>query len=276
MPSSIATEASLPSAAPVSPAAGVGHSWREVLRRPLPGMRREPLTRATLRFVVGRYGPRVLDIEGLEHLDPRRDPAIVVMNHTTRAEALIVPSCLIFHRGGKRVQFIADWNSLLLPGVGWCMRRSGVIVVARKDAKPKWLNFLKPFYRPEHPPMESAKRILRAGGAVGIFPEGRAHRDPLRMLRGSTGAARLSLETGVPVVPVGIRFPEHEGLRPVDDSEKMRVMIGAPIRPPAAGADGAMPTHAVRDWHAHVMTAVAALAGKEWPHSAAPSPLSPS
>lgn len=245
------------------------HSWRTAFRRPLPWMRWEPASQAGLRFLVGHYGPRVVDIVGLEHLDPRRDPAIVVMNHTTRAEALIVPSCLIFHRGGKCVHFIADWNSLLLPGVGWCMRMSGVIVVVRKDAKPKWLNILKPLYRPKHPPMESAKRILQAGGAVGIFPEGRAHRDPLRMLRGSTGAARLSLETGVTVVPVGICFPEHEGLRPVDDSERMRVVIGARINPPAAGADGAMPPHAVRDWHVRVMTAVATLAGKKWPHHAA-------
>ena len=133
------------------------HSWRAAWRQPLPWMRWQPFTRVTLRFLIGRYGWSVPEIEGLEHLDPKNDPVIVVVNHTTRAEALMVPSCLLFHRGGKRVHFIADWNSLLLPGVGWCMRCSGVIVVVRKDAKPKWLNILKALYTPKHPPMEAAR-----------------------------------------------------------------------------------------------------------------------
>jgi 1-acyl-sn-glycerol-3-phosphate acyltransferase len=246
----------------VSPASE--RSWRAVWRQPLPWMKGEPLTRLGTRALVGWTGQRIIEIEGLEKVDPKHDPFILVLNHTIRPEALIVPAALLFHRGGKRLHFIADWNSLLLPGVAWFMRRSRVIVLVKKDARPKFLNVLKPLYRSKVPPFEQARQILAAGGVVGIFPEAKAHLDPVKMLPGSPGAARLSLETGVPVVPVGISFPEHRGLLPVSKSEKMRVVIGDKLHPKVSSRDGRVSTAAVREWHAEIMTTVARLAGKQW------------
>ncbi|HEV2863351.1 MAG TPA: lysophospholipid acyltransferase family protein [Pyrinomonadaceae bacterium] len=50
---------------------------------------------------------------------------------------------------------------------------------------------------------------LRGGGAVMIFPEGARAGADGELARFKTGAARLALEAGVPVLPVTIRGGEH-------------------------------------------------------------------
>ena len=51
--------------------------------------------------------------------------------------------------------------------------------------------------------LKKAEEALRAGACVIVYPEGTASRDPdLWPMVGKTGAARLALTTGAPVVPV--------------------------------------------------------------------------
>ena len=51
--------------------------------------------------------------------------------------------------------------------------------------------------------LRQAERALRAGACVIVYPEGTASRDPgLWPMVGKTGAARLALTTGAPVIPV--------------------------------------------------------------------------
>jgi 1-acyl-sn-glycerol-3-phosphate acyltransferase len=51
--------------------------------------------------------------------------------------------------------------------------------------------------------LKKAEQALRAGACVIVYPEGTASRDPdLWPMVGKTGAARLALTTGAPVVPV--------------------------------------------------------------------------
>jgi 1-acyl-sn-glycerol-3-phosphate acyltransferase len=51
--------------------------------------------------------------------------------------------------------------------------------------------------------LKQAEEALRAGACVIVYPEGTASRDPdLWPMVGKTGAARLALTTGAPVVPV--------------------------------------------------------------------------
>ena len=51
--------------------------------------------------------------------------------------------------------------------------------------------------------LKQAERALRKGDAVIVYPEGTASRDPdLWPMVGKTGAARLALTTGAPVVPI--------------------------------------------------------------------------
>jgi 1-acyl-sn-glycerol-3-phosphate acyltransferase len=51
--------------------------------------------------------------------------------------------------------------------------------------------------------LKQAERALRAGACVIVYPEGTATRDPdLWPMVGKTGAARLALSTGAPVIPI--------------------------------------------------------------------------
>ena len=51
--------------------------------------------------------------------------------------------------------------------------------------------------------LKQAEQALRAGACVIVYPEGTATRDPdLWPMAGKTGAARLALTTGAPVIPI--------------------------------------------------------------------------
>ncbi|MFM1815633.1 MAG: hypothetical protein RLZ98_2328 [Pseudomonadota bacterium] len=219
--------------------------------------------RTLLRSMAMLSRRRVIAVHGLEHIAPERDPFILALNHTTRGEALWVPGMLVLLRHGRRIHFFADWNFRMIPGVGLLYRRAGAITVPRKPARPRFLNVLKPLFTDKLPPMEQARRHLASGRPVGIFPEGTVNRDPARLLRGRYGAARLSLETGVPVVPAGIRFPgTHDGAPPTE-STPFELHIGPPLSPPLT-SNNKIPQQAVQNLHAEIMTALSRLSGKSW------------
>jgi 1-acyl-sn-glycerol-3-phosphate acyltransferase len=51
--------------------------------------------------------------------------------------------------------------------------------------------------------LDALVQALREGGAVIIYPEGTTTKQPeLWPMRGKTGAARLALLTGAPIVPI--------------------------------------------------------------------------
>ncbi len=75
--------------------------------------------------------------------------------------------------------------------------------------------------------IETAVALARAGHVIAMFPEGTRRRKGLRKRREAqahTGAARIALEAGVPLVPAGIKGTDGLArLRP------LRVRYGAPI-----------------------------------------------
>lgn len=233
-------------------------------RRPLPHLDDEPATKWICRGLTALARRRwLLEVEGLEHVAPERDPFVLASNHSQRPEAVLLPTLLIFHRHGEKVRFLADWPMMLVPGVAMLYRRSGVIPVFGKSARPALLNPLKRFFRREEgTSWQRARRVLEAGGSVGVFPEGTMNRRPGRLLRGRPGAALLALQAGVPVVPTGIRFPRHRGDGPIGDGERFAVRFGAPLEPPAVEENEAK-TEA-RAFHARIMREIACLSGKSW------------
>jgi 1-acyl-sn-glycerol-3-phosphate acyltransferase len=238
-------------------------SARAVLSWPLPDL--QLIDRALVRGVALLARRRVHSITGLEHIASGRDPFILALNHGTRLEALLVPPFLFLLRSGERIHFMADWNFRMVPGIDLLYRRAGVITIARKPARPRFLNALKPLFTDAMPPAEQARRHLAAGRSVGVFPEGTVNRDPLRLKRGRPGAAQLSLETGVPVVPVGLRYPAVPRGATIPEGSPMAIDIGAPLAPPAAGQLPYKPAYgAIWAWHGQIMTAIARLSGKSW------------
>lgn len=236
-------------------------TWSRLLVRPLPHLA-SPLDRLLVRGAAA-LARRQVRLEGdWEAVGAQPGGFVLVANHGSRRDALYLPALLVLARGGRPVHFLADWNFRLIPGVGWLYRRAGAITVPRKPARPRFLNYLKPLFELGEAPMAQARQLIARGAPVGIFPEGTVNRDPYRLLRGRFGAARLSLETGVPVVPVGIRFARVRGGL-ADSSGPMTLRLGPALAPLASSLP--MEPTAVRAWHAQIMTALAGLSGREWP-----------
>lgn len=219
--------------------------------------------RLLLRALAILASRQIVAIHGLQHIRPARDPFILAANHSTRRESILVPALLFLHRGGRLVHFLADWNFRLIPGVDLIYARAQVVTVTRKSAKPRFLNAVKPLYRHPQPALERARAHLAAGRAIGLFPEGEVNRNPRTLLRGRRGAARLSIETGVPVVPMGIRFPNADPAHPIPAGCAMELHLGPPLLPPGPTVEQASIT-AVSAWHAVIMTEIARLSGKSW------------
>ena len=232
------------------------------------------MTRAVTRFGLAVARRTVLSVDGVEHISGDRDPFVVVANHSQRLEAVLVPTVLVAFRNGRQIHFMADWPMMMVPGVGLIYRCGEVIPVFGKSARPAFLNRLKPIYQrrlrrlaagdAESPEAgknawQLAADLLRRGKSVGVFPEGTMNRNPHRLLRGRTTAARLAIENGVSVVPVGVRFPAAQD-RPIRDSDAMSIHIGESLSPPSSGADRSQ----VQAFHAEIMGRISQLSGKSW------------
>ena len=168
----------------------------------------------------------------------------------------------MLYRRGRRIHFMADWNYRLIPGIGLVYQRAQTITVTRKSARPRILNLLKPLYRERLSVIERSRAHLLAGRSLGIFPEGRVNSDDKRLTRGRIGAAYLSLQTGVPIIPVGIRLPEAEAGGSAPHSP-LEIHVGPPLRPPGL-ASLRVSIADLRIWHAAIMGEIGRLSGKEW------------
>ena len=105
----------------------------------------------------------------------------------------------------------ADWGSIALFSDGYAKRypvfmiKSAIFEV--KVIGPLMYKFGQlPVFRGRGDAglvLKQAEQALRAGACVIVYPEGTATRDPdLWPMTGKTGAARLALSTGAPVIPI--------------------------------------------------------------------------
>ena len=122
---------------------------------------------------------------GAEHV-PTRGPVILAANHVGFPDFIVVQRAVL--ERGRLVRFLTRYDVWSVPGVGLAMDRMGHIPVDR--AVPAHAYLL-------------ARRVLREGEAVGVFPEaGISHSFTVRPLM--RGAVALARETGAPVVPVAV------------------------------------------------------------------------
>src|SRR5215469_14152085 len=121
--------------------------------------------------------------EGTSNI-PRRGPVILASNHQSFIDSIFLP--LAVHR---RVTFVAKAEYFESWKTAWFFRAVGMIPLKRDGGSAS------------ERALAAAKDVLRGGGVLGIYPEGTRSPDG-RLYKGHTGVARLSLQTGAPVVPV--------------------------------------------------------------------------
>ena len=236
-------------------------SFGDVIRAPFknsPGF----LSSVSVKLCAALGTRTLVKVDGLENLQAENDPFIVVLNHNQKLEALSVPGVLMYLRDGKMIHFLADWNFCLVPGVWLFYHYGQVITIARKPAKPHFLNIFKPLFTSRESGFSRAQTALAEGRCVGVFPEGTTNRHPTQLLKGFSGAAQLSLKAQAPVLPIGIQFPDHDRTKPIPEHIPMSLNIGRPMRPKPV--EGKPKLEEIRAWHRQIMTAIADLSGKSW------------
>ena len=123
---------------------------------------------------------------GVEKLDPN-GTYVLVANHASFLDIPVILSAL-----PMEIRFFAKKGLFSIPFLGWHIRRSGHLEVARGDARASLKSML-----------EGARLIRERRISVVVFPEG--GRSPDGVIRPFIeGAAYIAIKAGVPVVPVGL------------------------------------------------------------------------
>ncbi len=154
--------------------------------------------------------PYRLRINGTENTPPT-GPLVVVVNHSTFAEGPLVLGAL------PRGTVFLIKRELFVGPIGWILRRMGQLALNR-DA-------------PDRAPLMEAQRILRAGGVIGIFPEG--HRGEGQMTNAENGAAWLATSTGATVLPLACRGTYRAPGRRRRFRPRVDILVGKPLTLPA-------------------------------------------
>jgi len=144
------------------------------------------LTYRVSRAIVHLYVRAMLQLDVVWKCPPPDGPVILAANHPSCTDPFLLP--LMFHRP---IRLLITHNAFQVPGFGSFLRHLGHVPVVRREGLPA---------------LDAARTLLQAGGSVALFPEGRLspRRGGFRAAR--TGAARLAILTGVPVLPIGIHL----------------------------------------------------------------------
>lgn len=194
------------------------------------------------------YRPRV---EGRENL-PREGSVIFASNHLSFIDSIAIPVAV----APRPVHFLAKSSYFEGTGfAGWATRTlftaAGAIPV-RRGAGQAALDAL-----------DQQRQILETGAAVALYPEGTRSLDG-RLYKGRTGVAFLALQTGAPVVPVGLIGTDRVmpvGAKFPSLRERVTIRFGKPLTLTHHGpASSGKARRAATD---EIMTAIHALSGQE-------------
>jgi 1-acyl-sn-glycerol-3-phosphate acyltransferase len=197
---------------------------------------------------------------GQENVPPSGG-VIIAPNHISHFDPLVVAHFV--YGAGRWPRFLAKASVFQVPLVGAFLRKAQQIPVERGSVEAV-------------KSLDALVDALQEGGAVIIYPEGTTTREPdLWPMRGKTGAARLALLTGAPVIPVA-----HWGAQRVFDPRTKKfslrprtpitVIAGKPVD--LSRWQGEAPTRAVLDQMTDaIMTDVRDLLGEI--REAEPPPL---
>jgi 1-acyl-sn-glycerol-3-phosphate acyltransferase len=157
-------------------------------------------------------------IRGTENLPPRPQGCVVAVNHLNWTDVHMVGASLpLSHRPWWIAKIELFGNSLL----AWWFRQMQVIAIRRGKRDLAALT--------------AAEDALRAGAVLIIFPEG--HRsDTGQLQEGRSGAVRLAVRSGCPIVPMAI-WGSEQGLRGAVMRRPVEVRFGEPYHPQVADPD---------------------------------------
>jgi 1-acyl-sn-glycerol-3-phosphate acyltransferase len=149
-----------------------------------------------------------LQVRGREHL-PGGGGFVLAANHSSNFDPWPLGVSLFPRRF---LRFMAK-SELFWPPLGWIVAGAGAFRVRRGERDTEAI--------------ATAVRLCREGHLVVMFPEGTRRAKGLRKrheARAHTGAARIALEAGVPLVPAGIAGTDR-----ISRLAQVRVAYGRPV-----------------------------------------------
>lgn len=151
---------------------------------------------------------------------PKDTGFIVCPNHVTEIDPVVVGHFL--YNNGVMPHFLTKASLFKVPVFGAALRASKQVPVERGGSAAQGS-------------LGVAREVLDDGGGIIIYPEGSLTRDPdYWPMKGRTGAARLALQTGAPVVPIahwGAQelFPRYAKRIYPFPRKRVRVVAGEPV-----------------------------------------------
>jgi 1-acyl-sn-glycerol-3-phosphate acyltransferase len=178
--------------------------------------------------------------------------AVLVANHVSHLDPLTFAHFV--HDNGRMPRFLGKEGLFRVPVVGTILRGAGQIPVYRESSTAA-----KAF--------SAAVEAVQHGECVVIYPEATLTRDPdMWPMKGKTGAARVALLTGAPVIPIAQWGPQ-EVLPPYTKRirlfprKTMRMIAGPPVDlSEFAGRD--LDADVLHEVTEKIMSAIAELLGE--------------
>jgi 1-acyl-sn-glycerol-3-phosphate acyltransferase len=171
------------------------------------------------RVLAGAVVPAIqvaakFEITGEEHL-PDSGAYVIAPNHFSNVDPGTVGAAI--WKTGRMPHFLAKESLFRVPVFGALMTAANQIPVHREGP------------RRGADPVSAAARVVEVGGAVVVFPEGSLTRDPdLWPMRGKTGAVRIALAAGIPIIPAA-HWGDQEIMAPyskkIDIFPRKRVQV---------------------------------------------------
>lgn len=159
------------------------------------------------------------DWRGMEHI-PAEGGFVTAVNHISYVDPLTYAH--FQYESGREAHFLAKSSLFKIPVVGRIIKGAGQIPVYR-DSADAALAF------------RAAVEAVDRGDCVAVYPEGTITRDKdLWPMPGKTGAARIALTTGAPVIPIAqwgaqnllAPYAKRPSLLP---RKTMKVLAGPPV-----------------------------------------------
>ena len=163
-------------------------------------------------FVKLLWNPRVTGLENI----PREGGFVIASNHLANIDSFVLPVVL-----PRQIRFVAKdtlWTQKGLRGriLHWFFEAVEAVPVDREALSSG------------KGALQAGLSILRDGDGFAIYPEGSRSKDGL-LHPGKQGAAWLAVESGCPVIPVGLKGTQHMFSRLLPERGSITVRVGAPI-----------------------------------------------
>lgn len=167
---------------------------------------------------------------GIEQV-PEDGPVLLIANHTGQIpiDGFLIACAMLLEKEPPRMarSMVERWVPTI-PFVSWFFARAGQVVGTR----------------------ENARILLGRGGCILVFPEGakgisKTYDQAYELQRFGYGFMRLAIETGAPIVPVGVVGGEEQ-MPTIWNVESLAKLLGMPAFPvtptwPLLGPLGALP-----------------------------------